>query len=300
MAIDFDSARWERTKDTHRAWWAGELGRPLIYLNRGGGDPGRPEPALPRKNAPAFYDLSVPAEDIVDRWDWDMSCTRFLGDSFPSIWPNFGPGVAAAFMGAEFHATEETGTVWFHPAHELDIRDIHLEYDPNNIWLRRIKDISRAAVERWRGQVQVGMTDLGGNLDVLSSFRPSEQLLYDLYDHPDEVKRVTWEAHELWWRYFDEITSVLQPLNPGYSGWFGVYSEVPHYILQCDFCYMIAPDQFDEFVKPELAASCRRMVNGFYHLDGPGQLPHLDSLLTIPELKGVQWVYGEGNPPAEH
>jgi len=28
----------------------------------------------------------------------------------------------------------------------------------------------RADMDRWRGQVQIGMTDLGGVLDVLSSF----------------------------------------------------------------------------------------------------------------------------------
>jgi 5-methyltetrahydrofolate--homocysteine methyltransferase len=67
-------------------------------------------------------------------------------------------------------------------------------------------------------------------------------------------------------------------------------------MLQCDFCYMIGPDMFDEFVKPELAASCKRLANPFYHLDGVGQLPHLDSLLAIPELKGVQWVPGNGKP----
>jgi hypothetical protein len=57
---------------------------------------------------------------------------------------------------------------------------------------------------------------------------------------------------------------------------------------------------FDEFVKPELVASCRRLTNSFYHLDGRGQLPHLDSLLAIPELKGIQWVPGAGAPGFQH
>jgi 5-methyltetrahydrofolate--homocysteine methyltransferase len=68
-------------------------------------------------------------------------------------------------------------------------------------------------------------------------------------------------------------------------------------MLQCDFCYMIGPDMFDDLVKPELAAMCAKLTNGFYHLDGTGQLPHLDSLLQIEELKGVQWVPGEGGKP---
>ena len=37
-----------------------------------------------------------------------------------------------------------------------------------------------------------------------------------------------------------------------------------------------------------------------YHLDGVGQLAHLDMLLALPRLKAVQWVYGDGKPSARH
>jgi 5-methyltetrahydrofolate--homocysteine methyltransferase len=225
---------------------------------------------------------------------------KFLGDAFPAFWPNFGAGVMAAFLGACLGKSIESETVWFHPAEDKEIGDISFEYDPDNIWFSRIRDFYEAALNRWEGLVQLGMTDLGGNLDVLSSFRPSEKLLLDLYDHPQQVKDLTWQAHEMWWKYFDEFNSMLQPVNPGYTTWASIFSAETNYMLQCDFCYMIGPDMFDEFVKPELAASCKRLGNAFYHLDGPGELPHLDSLLSIPELKGVQWVPGAGAPDCAH
>ena len=59
---------------------------------------------------------------------------------------------------------------------------------------------------------------------------------------------------------------------------------------------MISPEMFDEFVKPELIESSLKLPRTFYHLDGSGQLSHLDSLLTIQTLDGVQWVPGAGNP----
>ena len=37
-----------------------------------------------------------------------------------------------------------------------------------------------------------------------------------------------------------------------------------------------------------------------YHLDGPGALRHLDRILEIPGLNGVQWRYGAGQPSASH
>jgi len=31
-----------------------------------------------------------------------------------------------------------------------------------------------------------------------------------------------------------------------------------------------------------------------YHLDGPGAIHHLDTLLNLPELHAIQWVPGAG------
>ena len=76
-----------------------------------------------------------------------------------------------------------------------------------------------------------------------------------------------------------------------------MFSGKPFYMLQCDFCYMISPEMFAEFVLPELAESCRRLDRSFYHLDGKGELPHLPQLLSIPELGGIQWVPGAGETP---
>ena len=145
MSIDFDQTRWDYIKENNRAWWAGELKRPLISIVMGGHDPGRPEPKLPSCHYTAFYDLSVPAEDIVDRWDYNLSKQRYFGDAFPNIWLNFGPGVVAAFLGAELHTAPEANTIWFHAREDKEIRDIHFNYNPGNIWMNRIKDIMRAA-----------------------------------------------------------------------------------------------------------------------------------------------------------
>lgn len=121
-------------------------------------------------------------------------------------------------------------------------------------------------------------------------------LMYDLYDNPDEVKRLTWEIHEAWFEAFNYLNSLLPENNHGYSAWAGQLSQKMTYMLQCDFAYMISPEQFEEFVLPELAASCKRIERPFYHLDGTGQIGHLDHLLSIPELIGIQWVPGAGAP----
>lgn len=295
MPIAFSKARWDTLRRTYRRWWARELGRPIVQVHVTGRDPGRREPALPGGKRTAYYGDTVAAEDIVDRWDYDLSGREFLGDAFPCCWPDFGPGAAAVFMGARPQVDQNT--VWFHPPDDSAISEIHLAFDPGDPWVRRIGEIMAAAQRRWGGLVQVSMTDLGGNLDLVSTFRPGTKLLLDLYDAPREVERLAWEAHEGWWRAFEHFNRILRPANPGYSAWAGIYCPVPYYMLQCDFAYMIGPEMFERFVKPELRETCRRLGRAFYHLDGIGQLAHLDSLLEIEELDGVQWVPGDGQPP---
>lgn len=296
MAIEFGPDRWERIRRNYGQWWTRELERPLVVTTVANRDPGRPCPSAPVLCQATCADFSVSVDDLVDRLDWELSKVTFYGDSYPSVnLHSFGPGVMAAFCGAVLD--NSTGGVWFHPKDpDMPIQDLHLEYDPDNKWLNRIKDFCAAAMRRWQGQVLVTMTDIGGNLDVLSSFRPGEQLLMDLYDEPDEVKRLIWEEHELWHRFYNEINDMLQPVNPGYSDWLGVYSATPSYVLQCDFCYMIGPEMFKEFALPEIEATTRRLDHTIYHLDGKGQLPHLDMLLALPELNGIQWQPGDGAP----
>jgi hypothetical protein len=293
-SIDFSIERWDRVKEAHRLWWANELHRPLIHVALHGA-PSRRAPARHSfKEFTSFYGNDVLVAEVVDSWDAHLSGVRWMGDGFPIVLPNFGPGVVAAFLGCRME--NGVDTVWFHPPAALELKDLRFEFDPRNPAFLWIQELVATAARRWDGRVQVAMTDIGGNLDVVASFRPSEQLLLDLYDCPDEVRRLGWEVHRTWWEAFDALSKAAQP-NPGYSTWCPVFSADPMYILQCDFCYMIGPDMFDEFVKPELAASAKRLKNSMYHLDGPGELVHLDSLLTIPELGCVQWIPGAGQPP---
>ena len=301
MPIHFTEERWARIEDDYTAWWSGELKRPIIHVTLHGFEPDRNGPPVehpPPRTAGYYVDGEADADRIVDQWDYQLSGQRWLGDGFPSVCPDFGPGIIAGCMGCKVEI--EPSTVWFSPPRDAEITDITLRYDPNHVWSRRLESVMGSAIRRWDRDVVVGMTDLGGNMDIVASFRHTDDLLMDLYDEPEAVERVLAEAHEGWWAAFEQLNDTLFPANRGYSAWTPMFSRDPYYMLQCDFAYMISPDMFDRFIKPELEATCRRLANPFYHLDGPGQLPHLDRLLAIPELKGIQWVPGDGQPDITH
>ena len=58
---------------------------------------------------------------------------------------------------------------------------------------------------------------------------------------------------------------------------------------------MISTRMFEDVFLPGLVDECRFLDRSIYHLDGPGALRHLDSILAIPELDALQWVFGAGN-----
>ncbi len=293
--IRFNDDNWNKLRANYKKFWEGNLGRPILPIIFWGCDPGRPAPPNPTLAFSNVADLSITPEQIIDRFDFDLSCCEWGGDGYPIVYTHaFGPGVAAAFMGCEFNAKPET--VWFDRKEDIPIKDLHFEYDPDNIWFRRVKDIYIAGVEKWGGEVLMAQTDLGGILDILASFRTSEQLLYELYDEPEEVLRCVNELQVMWFKYYDEIHDIIAPYTQGYSAWAGIYSERPSYMLQCDFCYMIGPEMFDKFVAPELKTTAARLDKPFYHLDGIGELPHLQTLLNTETIYGIQWVCGSGEP----
>ena len=297
MSINFTTEDWDRVQLDTMAWWAGELARPLVYLAVT--DPVPPDKSpLPLHSYWSNYPLDLPASNILDRFEPVFAAKHFYGDGFPWHWLNFGPGIVAGFLGARVHSVHDGfETVWFSPPGEIQLPDLQPAYDAANPWWLRVKEMTAALVERYGSELVVSHTDLGGNLDILASFRGTQQLLFDLVDCPEEVERLTHAITGLWLRYYDEQHTLLLPAGRGTSSWAPIWSQGKTYMLQSDLAYMISPMMFERFVLPDLTTCCDHLDHGFYHLDGKGQIVHLDLLLSIERLRGIQWIPGDGQPP---
>ena len=296
MRVHFDAERMAKVKETHDRWWRGELGRPLTSITITDAYPAEPC-AAPVLSQETCADFSYSAEEVIDAMDCALGQREYLGDAFPIVhFSAFGPGSLAAFCGAKLD--NSSGRVWFFAEREMEIEEIHAKYDPENIYAKRIKALYRAGLEKWNGAVMMSMPDLGGVMDVASSLRGSENLLMDLYDAPEEVLRLIGEIETAWYEAYADFASVLKPQN-GYTDWSALLSSAPSYITQCDFSYMIGNPMFREFVLPTLRRDTQRLTNIIYHLDGIGELNHLDDILAIEKLHAIQWQMGDGQKPAE-
>ena len=298
VEVSFRQEDWSRVQRAWAAWWAGDLNRPLVMIEDLEPPPGVHISNIFDLGPPASsFPLDMPADELLDDYQVGLESKRFYGDAWPKWCPMFGPGIAAGFLGAQVNTSADT--TWFEPVKEVPIAGLDLAFDPDNAWWQRSQDLTRRAVARWGSSVVVGHTDLGGNLDILASLLSTERLLFDLSDHPEEVERLTGALTQLWLRYYDELYALIEPADRGTTTWAPIWAPGRCYMLQSDFAYMISPRMFERFVLPDLVACCRALDHAFYHLDGAGQIRHLDMLLSLERLHGIQWIPGDGQPPPE-
>ena len=224
-----------------------------------------------------------------------LANTEYLAEGIPMHFTNLGPGCLSACIGGGFALTERSVwfdqnpivTDWEHPP-KLALNE------QSEIWQAILRIQSKFAANP---ETLFSITDLGGILDIVASLRGTQELLYDLYDYPDEVIAFSQEVKKLWFLAYDKQVELVKNAGQPYNNWLNIPSSKPWYPLQCDFCYMISPDQFRQFVLDDLVDQVNYMERSIYHLDGCGELPHLDMLLDIPDLTGIQWVSSPGEEP---
>lgn len=288
---NFNTASFPCLIDTYKKWWAGTLNRPIINLQVSGINPGMDAPFGAFHPCLSHCDLTQPMDKIVDYFEYLLYTRRYLFDSYPSILPDFGAGVNAAFCGCKEIVRSET--VWFEPEVPVDdIEVLNLKHNDKSFVWQCICDFYRVASKRFGGNVVLAMTHLNNGIDILARFLDSVELGIALYDQPDNIMRLIWQNHGLL-NYYIRTLSTLMKGNPGYTCWGDILAPEPYMGMQSDYCSMISHEHFKQFVLPELEACFKAYPNyNFYHLDGEEEIRHLDMLLSINEMRCLQWVHG--------
>ncbi len=293
---------WEITKKRFAAWWEGKLEGPIVQATawrEGASAPPSPRWLVKPESGwwlmdwmTNHYGDSAKFEEMFDVMEARQAGTRYAGDSLPMLWFNMGPGVLAAYLTGFLKFVGDT--TWFELKEPFAWDEImKLSLDCRGAWWAKTKETARAVLKRAKGRYVIGMTDIGGTLDVVASLRTGQQLLVDLVDEPERVTDAIWLCNKYWKVVFDELTALFDTEgNEGYGGWMGIWSDKPWYPLQSDFSAMLSPKMAARHVIPELQDLCDHIGRAIYHWDGPGQIPLLDQFLALRNLRGIQWVPG--------
>lgn len=237
-------------------------------------------------------------DNALDGFEKRAKETYFGGESIPFYFPNYGPGIMAAVFGVtpEF----KSNTVWFNlPVKPENIVE-HLEnveFNKNNEWYSRLLRITEIAAKRARKNYVVSVTDIGGVLDILSSFLGPTNIILTIKRNLDIINTCRTIILEKLLKVYDDLQNIIARYCDGCNCWLGVWNKKRWYALQCDFSAMMSPTWFEKLALPDIVQQAEHMDYSIYHLDGPNALPHLDFLLKEPSITGIQWVPGAGNSP---
>jgi len=289
---------WQETKQRYDAWLhGGKTDRPLLGLRA----TGRKKPPEAPLEEPPYDDLFDLYTNAYKRYARTMNLfhqTEFLAESLPQTGAGLGAGSMALYLGSDAVLTEET--VWFTDWIK-DYDGLDFKYDPDNKWWQIHYGQFRQLAGLFAGtDVLVGLPDICEGIDILSAMRGPMLCCFDLYDYPDQVKKALKQITGLYKVYYNAIYDVVKrPDGTSLYGPYNVYGNGKSAKLQCDYCALISPEHFDEFVLPYLREQCEDLDNTVYHLDGVECIVHLDSLLSLERLGAVQWRAPVG-PPSIH
>lgn len=232
--------------------------------------------------------------------DWEMQNTFFGAEAFPMFWPNLGPDIFAALYGTDLEFGEDTSWAIPHLT-DCQIEEFKgFQLQKQGEYYRKIIEMTDAVVEHAKEKYIAGITDLHPGADGLVSMRGPQELCFDSLDYPEFIKKGSFSLFEGFKEIYEELYKRTTKYQQGSTNWMGIWHPDRWYVTSCDFCCMISEDMFEEAIVEELEAEIEFLDASIYHLDGPGALKHLDRLLKIDKLNGIQWVYGAGQPTASH
>jgi hypothetical protein len=251
-----------------------------------------------RVEAPnGLYERWTDIHYVIDRYRSFMERALYVGDTFPAISPDLGPDFLGATFGTDI--VFERDTSYSVPVIKDWSQTDGIRFSADNKWWKMMVGMTRALADDSKGDYAVGITDLHPGFDGVVSLRGAENTCMDMFDNPEAVAQMAQKLSAAFEYALKALHAIASANGTGCTNWSGIWREDLWYITSCDFICMISQDMFCEYVAPVIEAEAKALKgNAIFHLDGPGALKHLDTLLDIPQISGIQWVYGAGQPSA--
>lgn len=286
---------WEQRIARQDAFWDRQvLDRPVVVMTLPARRAEQPPPVA--RSYASHRERWLDVDYVVEQALGRVRQTEYLGDALPTVWPNLGPEVFSAFFGCELEFGETTS--WSVPCLRSWDEVGRVRFSRDNVYWKKLEEMTDALLAAGRGRFFTGLTDFHPGGDAIAALRDPMVLNLDMIDHVEEVKALLRYVTDRYFEVYDHFYAKLRAAGQPVSTWAGIVSTRKWYVPSNDFSCMISKAMFDEVFLPGIIEECRFLEASIYHLDGPGALHHLDSLLGISELNAIQWVPGAGHGSA--
>jgi hypothetical protein len=250
--------------------------------------------SLPVKKYKSYREQWLDVDHRAEMMAASLENRIFMGESLPVAMPNMGPEIFSAWCGCSYMFGETT--TWSEPCIKDWEKDIdRAVFDQSHPLFAATLKLTNRLLELGKGRFIVGLTDFHPGGDHIAALRDPQNLAIDMIENPDKVKYLLQRSYPEYFKAYDIFYELLKNNGMPATSWLPAIHDGRYYIPSNDFSCMISSEMFDEMFLPGIIRECEFLDRSIYHLDGPGALRHLDSLLEIKRLNAVQWVFGAGN-----
>ena len=282
---------YETTKKRYDAFWERDIiDRPPVNLPLLVEWP----TAVPHRNYRSEWDRWTDVDFRAEQAAISLRNTEFYGDALPVAWPNMGPEIFSAWCGCPYHFGETTA--WSEPCIiDWDEDADRAVFDPEHPLFKLTVRFTERLIELGRGNFIVGLTDFHPGGDHLAALRDPQNLAIDMVENVGHIKKLLDRSATEYFQAYDLFYRMLRKEEMPITSWTPLIHDGRYYIPSNDFSCMISTSMFEDVFLPGILDECAFYERSIYHLDGPGALRHLDTILSIADLDAVQWVPGAGN-----
>jgi len=282
---------YEKVKERYDAFWHREIiDRPPVSIIL----PAEKIKPLPQKKYKSQEERWLDVDFRAECLAIEMENRVYYADALPVAWPNMGPEIFSAWCGCGYEFGEHT--TWSIPCiHDWETDADKAVFNEEHPLFKATVEFTKRLLEYGRGNFIVGLTDFHPGGDHLAALRDPQNLAIDMIENLDHVKAKLESAEKEYFHVYDIFYNMLRAEGMPITSWLPLIHDGRFYIPSNDFSCMISKEMFDDVFLPGIIRECQFYERSIYHLDGPGALRHLDSLLEIKELDAIQWVCGAGN-----
>jgi hypothetical protein len=165
-----------------------------------------------------------------------------------------------------------------------------------NPWAQKLLEFLDSLVQHSRGRFACGPTLMRGPADICSALRGGTEMALDLYDHPENIRRLAALAAEVWIEVGKAQLDLVPESENGYmAGCAGLRCWMPHkgIWLQDDAVSLLSPRFYREMFLPEVRRIAAEFPAIAFHLHGNTLWP-VDLILSVDEIDVLELNYDVG------
>jgi hypothetical protein len=178
----------------------------------------------------------------------------------------------------------------------IDLKDIKsirdYALDPENKWFAKLLDYQKFLIKSFGNEGPIGFGLMRGPIDMASAMLGGERLVFELIDHPPEIRSLLDTCTEVFIATAKAQAELFLPFSEyGYSTMRCLFQPNPSPVLQEDNVAFLSPTLYKEFIRPLDQRILAEFENMIFHTHTSSIHIILDDLLSYENLKAIDTVW---------